>query len=65
LRRCDEVRCSYASGPELTCDFCRSRRDKKEAAIEKAAKEESVFQQITFYRLNPLGVRGPKDTMVV
>ncbi len=42
-----------------------SRRDKKEVSIEKEATGEIVFQQITFYRLNPLGVRGPKDTMIV
>jgi hypothetical protein len=43
----------------------RSRRDKQAGQQAKATKDQVIFQQVTFFRLNPLGVRGHKDLMVV
>lgn len=51
----------------------RSRRDSQGGAdagvcqqAEAKRKDRVVFQQVTIFRLNPLGVRcGSKDAMVV
>ena len=43
----------------------RSRRDKQAVEQAKTKKDQVIFQQVTLFRLNPLGVRGHKDLMVV
>lgn len=43
----------------------RAATESKADSRKKEKKDELVFRMLTFVRLNPLGVRGPKDVMVL